>query len=98
MNVVGMEPRAAQPHRPAPVEAPAAAVAAAQGIGGVADVLEVAANGRGKGAEQRADRRVGTAREILRGLCAVAQGLKQQRVAMRVVQAVETDPEVSKKT
>src|SRR5207249_5837276 len=49
MHVVGMKPRGAQPHRPAAVEAPAALVPAAQGVGAMADVLEVALNGRGKG-------------------------------------------------
>ena len=62
------------------------------------DVLQVAADGRGEGAEQPADHRVGTARQILGGFRAMAQRLKQQRMAVRVVQAVQADPEVGKKT
>src|SRR2546430_12635472 len=98
MDVVGVETRAAQPQRPAAVEAPAAAVAAAQGIRAVADALEVALDGGGKGAEQRADRGVGAARQIGSGLGAMAQRLKQQRMATGVVQAVETRPDVGQKT
>src|SRR5437660_2606880 len=98
MNVVGMKPRGAQPHGPAAIEAPAALVTAAQGIGAMADVLEVALNRRGKGAEQCADRRVGTARQISGGLGAMAQRLKEQRMALGVVQAVETHRDVGEET
>src|SRR5438067_2265652 len=98
MDVVGVKPQGVQPHRPTAVEAPAAGVAAAQWIGAVADVLEVAADGRGKGAEQRADRRVGTARQIGGGLGAMAQRLKQQRMTLGVVKAVEADPDVGEET
>src|SRR5436189_4083084 len=98
MDVVGVKPRFPQAHRPAAVEAPAAAVAAAQWIGAVADVLEVAADGRGKGPEQRADRRVGTARQIGGGLGAMAQRLKEQRMPLGVVKTVEAHPDVGEET
>src|SRR5256885_1670268 len=97
MDVIGVKPRAAQSHRPAAVEAPAAVISTAQGIGAVADVLEIAADGGGKGAEQRADRGVGAARQIGSGLGAMAQRLKQQRMATGVVQAVETRPDFGQK-
>src|SRR6267154_2638688 len=97
MDVVGVKARCVQTDRPTAVETPTAVVAAAQRIGAVADMLEVTADGRCKGAEQRSNDRIGASRQILSRFRAMAQRLKQQRVAVRVVQAVEADPEVGKK-
>src|SRR5436853_7941408 len=97
MDVVGVKARGVQPHRPAAVEAPAAVIATAQRIGAVADVIQLAADGRGEGAEQRADTRVGAARLILRSLRAMSQGWNQYRVAVGAVQAAGTDTQVRTK-
>src|SRR6185312_12331430 len=85
-----------QPHRPAAVESPAAAVAAAQGIGAVAYVLHIAFDRAGKGGEESTYRGVGAACQVLSGLGAMAQRLKEQSVAVGIVQAVETGREVCK--
>src|ERR1700687_5984409 len=97
MDVIGVKPRCVQSHRPTAVETPAAIVTTAQRVGAAADVFEVVADGRSKAAEQRSDHRVGTSHQILSGFRAMAQRLKQLRMAIRVVQAVETDLEVRKK-
>ena len=97
MRVIRVKAGSVQTHRPAAVEAPAAVIAPAQGIRALTDVRDVAADGLGEGVEQRADHRVGAAREILGGLGAVAQRLKEQRMTLGVVQAVEAHPEVGEK-
>src|SRR2546426_161029 len=98
MNVVGMKSRGAQPHGPAAIEAPAALVTAAQRIGAMADVLEGALKRRGKGSERGAVRGVGTAGQIRGGLGAMAKRLKQHRMALGVVRAVEPPRDVGEET
>src|SRR5256885_31604 len=98
MHMVGVKARGVQSHRPTAVETPAAVISTAQRIGAVTDTLEIAIDRRRKTLEERLNHRVGTAGQILGGFRAMAQRLKQQRVAVRVVQAVEADPEVGKKT
>src|SRR3989440_163403 len=97
-HVVAVKPRRVQPDRPTAVETPTTVIATAQRIGAVADLFEVVADGCDKRAEQRSKDRIGASRQILSGFRTVAERLKQQRVAMRVVQADETDLEVGEKT
>jgi len=64
MNMIGVIAAAAQPHRPTAVEAPFAAIAPPQWIGATACNLKIAADWRGKAAEQRPNDRVRAAQQI----------------------------------
>src|SRR6185312_6422502 len=61
VNVARMEAAVAQSHRPAAIESPLPVVAAAEGIGAPADLLEVLRDGRREGLKERAHRGVGAA-------------------------------------
>src|SRR5271163_4786381 len=95
MHMAAMMSGAAQPHRPTAVEAPVPLVATAQWIGTLTHAHQELADGRGEALEKRLNRRIGIARQILARFGAVAQRLKQQRMAVRIVQSIETDAQIS---
>jgi hypothetical protein len=89
MYVVRVITAIVQTNRPAAVEAGSAAIAAAQDVISLADMLAVTRDGCGKGLKQRLNDRILAARQILGRFGTPAQRLIEKAMPVRIVQSLQ---------